>query len=157
MFSICRCAWFRSLCVRSVLMGALFVAAPLHAATMTVYKTATCGCCSDSVEHVREAGFDVEAINVERAGLIQRKQQFGVDQRLASCHTARIDGYVIEGHVPAAEIRRLLEERPEVAGLAVPGMPTGSPGMEYGDRVDPYRVIAFDKQGGMRIFAEYGN
>ncbi|WP_217495397.1 DUF411 domain-containing protein [Halofilum ochraceum] len=135
----------------------MFVATPLHAAAMTVYKTATCGCCSAWVEHVRQAGFDVEAIDVERARLIEYKREAGLDQRLASCHTARIDGYVIEGHVPAADIRRLLEERPDVAGLAVPGMPVGSPGMEYGDRVDPYRVIAFDEQGGMRIFAEYGN
>ena len=145
-----RTARLRSLCLRGALFGAMFVATPLHAAAMTVYKTATCGCCSAWVEHVRQAGFDVEAIDVERA-------QIGLDQRLASCHTARINGYVIEGHVPAADIRRLLDERPDVAGLAVPGMPVGSPGMEYGDRIDPYRVIAFDEQGGMRIFAEYGN
>ena len=152
-----RFARFPSLCLRGVLLGAMFVATPLHAAAMTVYKTATCGCSSAWVEHVRQAGFDVEAIDVERARLIEYKREAGLDQRLASCHTARIDGYVIEGHVPAADIRRLLEERPDVAGLAVPGMPAGSPGMEYGDRVDPYRVIAFDEQGGMRIFAEYGN
>ncbi len=152
-----RSARFPSLCLRGVLFAAMFVATPLHAAAMTVYKTATCGCCSAWVEHVRQAGFDVEAIDVERARLIEYKREAGLDQRLASCHTARIDGYVIEGHVPAADIRRLLEERPDVAGLAVPGMPVGSPGMEYGDRVDPYRVIAFDEQGGMRIFAEYGN
>lgn len=152
-----RIARLRSLCLRGVLLGAMFVATPLHAAAMTVYKTAACGCCSAWVEHVREAGFEVEAIDVERARLSGHKQEAGVDQRLAGCHTARIDGYVIEGHVPAADIRRLLEERPDVAGLAVPGMPVGSPGMEYGDRVDPYRVIAFDDQGGMRIFAEYGD
>lgn len=157
MFLIRRIARLRSPCLRGMLLGALFVATPLHAATMTVYKTATCGCCSAWVDHVRGAGFDVEAIDVERARLIEHKQDFGVDQRLASCHTARVDGYVIEGHVPAADIRRLLEQRPDVAGLAVPGMPTGSPGMEYGDRVDPYRVIAFDEQGRMRIFAEYGD
>lgn len=150
-------ARLRSLCLRGALFGAMFVVTPLHAAAMTVYKTATCGCCSAWVEHVRQAGFDVEAINVERARLVEYKRQAGLDQRLASCHTARIDGYVIEGHVPATDIRRLLEERPDVAGLAVPGMPTGSPGMEYGDRVDPYRVIAFDDEGGMRIFAEYGD
>lgn len=151
-----RIARLRSLSLRAVFLGAIFVATPLHAATMTVYKTATCGCCSAWVDHVRDAGFDVDAIDVERSRLIEHKREAGLDQRLASCHTARIGGYVIEGHVPAADIRRLLEQRPDVAGLAVPGMPTGSPGMEYGDRVDPYRVIAFDAQGGMRIFAEYG-
>lgn len=150
-------AGLRSLCLRGALFGAMFVATPLHAAAMTVYKTATCGCCGAWVDHVREAGFEVEAIDVEQDRLIEHKKEAGVDQRLSSCHTARIDGYVIEGHVPAADIRRLLEERPDVAGLAVPGMPAGSPGMEYGDQVDPYRVIAFDDEGGMRIFAEYGD
>lgn len=152
-----RIARRRSLCLRGALFGAMFVATPLHAAAMTVYKTATCGCCSAWVDHVRDAGFDVEAVDVEQSRLIEHKKEAGVDQRLSSCHTARIDGYVIEGHVPAADIRRLLEDRPDVAGVAVPGMPTGSPGMEYGDRVDPYRVIAFDDEGGMRIFAEYGD
>jgi hypothetical protein len=108
------------------------------------------------VEHVRAAGFEVEAIDVERERLIEHKQSAGLDRRLASCHTARIEGYVIEGHVPAADIRRLLEQQPDVAGLAVPGMPVGSPGMEVGERVDPYRVIAFDRQGGLQVFAEYG-
>ena len=152
-----RTARLRSLCLRGALLGAMFVATPLHAAAMTVYKTGSCGCCSAWVDHVRDAGFEVQAIDVEQARLIQHKKEAGVDQRLSSCHTALIDGYVIEGHVPAADIRRLLAERPDVAGLAVPGMPTGSPGMEYGDRVDPYRVIAFGDEGGMRIFAEYGD
>jgi hypothetical protein len=151
-----RITGFRCPYLRGALLGALFFAAPLHAATMTVYKTATCGCCTAWVEHVRAAGFEVEAIDVARERLIEHKQSAGLDRRLASCHTATIDGYVIEGHVPAADIRRLLEQRPDVAGLAVPGMPVGSPGMEVGDRVDPYRVIAFDRRGGLEIFAEYG-
>lgn len=148
---------FRSLCARALLVGALFAVTPLHAATMSVYRTATCGCCTAWVEHVREAGFAVEVRDVEQSRLIEHKKRLGVDRGLAACHTARIDGYVIEGHVPAADIRRLLEERPDSAGLAVPGMPTGSPGMEYGDRVDPYSVVAFDGDGGMQVFNRYGD
>jgi len=147
-----------SLYRRTALMclSLLFFALPVQAATMSVYKTATCGCCEAWVEHVRAAGIEVAVTDMERARLIEEKQRLGVDRRLASCHTARIDGYVIEGHVPVADIRRLLEERPGIAGLAVPGMPVGSPGMDYGDRVEPYNVIAFDEAGGMRVFARHG-
>ena len=83
------------------------------------------------------------------------KIQLGVPQQLASCHTAVIDGYVIEGHVPAQDIHRLLKERPKVLGLSVPGMPVGSPGMEMGDRKDPYAVLTFDKQGNTTRFSKY--
>lgn len=83
------------------------------------------------------------------------KIQLGVPQQLASCHTAVIDGYVIEGHVPAQDIHRLLKERPKVLGLSVPGMPVGSPGMEMGDRKDPYAVLTFDKQGNTTRFSQY--
>ena len=127
-----------------------------HAAAMTVYKTATCGCCADWVEHVRAAGFEVTVADVSQAELIQRKRELGIDPRLGSCHTALVGGYIVEGHVPAADIRRLLAERPPVAGIAVPGMPLGSPGMDYGGRRDPYNVIAFDDAGGLRIFSRYG-
>lgn len=138
--------------------GALILsfAGAAHAAAMTVYKTATCGCCGDWVAHVRDAGFDVEVRDVTQAELVERKRELGVDSALAACHTALVDGYIVEGHVPAADIRRLLAERPAIAGIAVPGMPLGSPGMEYGDRVQPYNVIAFDENGGMEVFARYG-
>ena len=83
------------------------------------------------------------------------KARYKVPEQLQSCHTAIVDGYVIEGHVPAEEILRLLKERPDIVGLGVPGMPVGSPGMEMGDRVDPYQVIAFDKQGRSWVYASY--
>lgn len=119
---------------------------------ITVYKSPTCGCCSAWIEHLEQNGFAVKAYNSDRMGEI--KQALGVAPRHASCHTAEIDGYVIEGHVPADQIRRLLRERPEMAGLSVPGMPMGSPGME-GPRKDPYQVLLFDRTGNSRVYADY--
>ncbi|MDZ7829643.1 MAG: DUF411 domain-containing protein [Halofilum sp. (in: g-proteobacteria)] len=119
----------------------LTMAGGAQAASMTVYKTATCGCCKDWVAHVRAAGHDVTVHDVTRAALVERKRELGLDPGLASCHTAVVEGYVVEGHVPASDIERLLRDRPDIAGIAVPGMPVGSPGMEYGDRVDPYNVV----------------
>lgn len=149
-------AALRRLIPGGALLGLLLVAGPVAAATMTVYKTATCGCCKAWVEHVRAAGFEVEARDVAHGELVAHKRELGVDPALASCHTAVVDDYVIEGHVPAADIRRLLDERPDVAGLAVPGMPAGSPGMEVGGRTEAYGVIAFDAAGGMRLYSHYG-
>jgi hypothetical protein len=117
---------------------------------MVVYKSPTCGCCSKWVEHVQQAGFQVEVHDTANVAPI--KNEHGLPQHLASCHTAIVDGYVIEGHVPADVIRRLLAERPQVAGIAVPGMPTGSPGMEMGDRKDPYDVIAFARDGKLSVY-----
>lgn len=119
---------------------------------MVVYRSPTCGCCLGWVEHVREAGFRVRV--EDRTDLAPVKAELGVPVDLASCHTARIDGYVIEGHVPAADVRRLLAEQPEVKGLAVPGMPVGSPGME-GPDPEPYAVVAFDGEGGREVFARH--
>lgn len=133
-----------------LLLPALALAAPPHA---TVYKSPYCGCCTDWEDHLREHGFQVKS--VERHDMNPVKQRFGVTRELASCHTAKIDGYVVEGHVPAADILRLLEERPEgVHGLAVPGMPAGSPGMEVGYQ-DPYQVLTFDAQGRVEVYARY--
>lgn len=122
------------------------------AATMTVYKSPWCGCCKKWVEHMRRNGFDVEV--VEREDVTPVKRMLGIPPQLASCHTAGIGGYVIEGHVPAADVKRLLSEKPEARGLAVPGMPVGSPGMEQGGARDSYHVILF---GGDRpeIYASY--
>ena len=107
-----------------------------------VHKTPWCGCCGDWVAHLEANGFEVTV--VEQEDLTPVKDLLGVPRPLGSCHTAQVDGYVIEGHVPAADIRRLLLERPDgVRGLAVLGMPVGSPGMEMGDRRDPYDVVAF--------------
>jgi hypothetical protein len=117
---------------------------------MVVYKSPTCGCCTKWVEHVQAAGFQVEVHDT--ADVTPVKNEHGLPQHLASCHTALVDGYVIEGHVPADVIRRLLSERPQVTGIAVPGMPAGSPGMEMGSRKDPYDIIAFARDGKVSVY-----
>ena len=128
-------------------------AAP-DAPTIQVFKTATCGCCTQWIDHLEAAGFEVKAKDLP--DLTQLKSENGVPAELASCHTALVDGYVLEGHVPAADIERLLAERPAVAGLAVPDMPLGSPGMEHPDpsRHQPYNVMSFGKDG-VRVFASH--
>ncbi len=113
---------------------------------MTVYKDPSCGCCLNWVEHLRKNGFEVKAIDVP--DIDQVKRTYGVPASAASCHTGLVNGYVIEGHVPADAILKVLREKPAIAGLAVPGMPAGSPGMEVpGGQVQPYTVLAFDKNG----------
>jgi len=120
-----------------------------------VYASPSCGCCSLWVDHLEENGFAVETVYREDMGVV--KQSFGISDRLASCHTGIVNGYVVEGHVPAGDIRLFLAEAPgDVRGLAVPGMPIGSPGMEMGDRVDPYDVLAFRADGSTAVFASYG-
>lgn len=126
--------------------------ASAEGAEIHVIKSPTCGCCADWAEHLREAGFEVTV--EDRNDLTARKRELGVPSDLSSCHTATVGGYVVEGHVPASDIRRLLEERPDVEGIAVPGMPMGSPGME-GPRKDPYRVIAFDGRGARTVWANH--
>jgi hypothetical protein len=116
-----------------------------------VYKSPTCGCCSLWAAHLEENGFTV--VTKDLADLTEIKQEAGVPADLFSCHTALVDGYVVEGHVPADVIRKLLEERPDVVGLAVAGMPIGSPGMEQGSRKDPYDVLTFDREGKTSVFA----
>lgn len=111
---------------------------------LMVYKTASCGCCNGWVDHLKHEEFEVDSRDV--TDLPNIKRDVGVPTELASCHTALVDGYVIEGHVPAEAIRKLLDEHPEIAGLAVPGMPVGSPGME-GPNPQPYTVFAFDRAG----------
>jgi hypothetical protein len=121
-------------------------------AKMVVYKTPTCGCCRAWVDHAKAAGFDVQV--VDTADVQPVKDEHGVPGHLGSCHTAVVDGFVIEGHVPPADVVRLLREKPQgVAGIAVPGMPRGSPGMEVpGGARDPYDVIAFSKEGRLSVF-----
>jgi hypothetical protein len=119
-----------------------------------VYKSITCGCCSEWVEHLREAGFTVHT--TDTSDLRAVKAEHRVPRQAESCHTAIVDGYVVEGHVPATDVLRLLEERPAVRGLAVPGMPIGSPGMEVeGLAPQPYDVLAFDDDGTLRTFTTY--
>lgn len=134
------------------------VASVLEAApasdVIQVYKSPTCGCCGEWIEHLREHGFTVEVI--DQPNMMAVKSELGLPGELASCHTARIAGYLVEGHVPASDIQRLLEERPQVAGLAVPGMPIGSPGMEVeGQPADAYNVVAFEASGQTSVWASY--
>ena len=119
---------------------------------VTVFKDPNCGCCKSWVEHLRKHGFDVAVRDT--ADLSGAKRTGRVPERLHSCHTAFVNGYVVEGHVPAADIQRMLREHPKIAGLAVPGMPAGSPGMEVG-RVDRYDVVAFTRDGATRVFARH--
>lgn len=117
---------------------------------ITVYASPTCGCCTKWVDHLRENGFLVTIENL--ADVTPIKRQFGVPESLWSCHTAMVHAFAIEGHVPADLIQRLIRERPAVAGLAVPGMPNGSPGME-GPANDPYDVLAFTPGGDIQTYA----
>lgn len=120
-----------------------------------IYYPASCGCCGAWVAYMETNGFEVEKIPIDNPQAV--KERHAVPPALYSCHTAVVDGYVLEGHVPAAEITRLLAERPSVVGLAVPGMPLGSPGMETPDgAVQPYDVLTFDQTGATTVYAEYG-
>ena len=117
-----------------------------------VYKSPTCGCCNKWIEHLESNGFSVHATDVPDLAPI--KAENGVPRRLASCHTAIVDGYLVEGHVPAIDVHRLLRERPKVSGLAVPGMPIGSPGME-GPNPERYQVLSFGPEG-VSVFSTHG-
>ena len=121
-------------------------------ASVTVYKSPTCGCCGAWVNHLEDNGFDVDVVNHQDVSTY--KQKLGVPEHLYSCHTAVVDGYVIEGHVPASDIRRMLTEKRSVRGLSVPGLPHGSPGMETG-RVDHYKVLTFDEHQNTHVFSSY--
>jgi len=121
---------------------------------VTVYKHPECRCCTKWIEHLHRHDFAVQA----RFELKQSERQasLGVPTELRACHTAIVEGYIVEGHVPAEDVKRLLRERPKARGIAVPGMPIGSPGMEQGDRLDPYDVLLFDENGKTTIFAHHG-
>jgi hypothetical protein len=130
--------------------GALAQGAPV----VEVYKSPTCGCCRDWITHLQANGFP--NVKTHDVGNAKKRAEVGMSLRYGSCHTALVDGYVIEGHVPAREIRRLLQERPKALGLAVPGMPLGSPGMEVDDgRVDRYDVLLVQKNESATIYATY--
>ena len=118
--------------------------------TITVYKTPTCGCCGRWLDHLRANGFKVVSHDVSDTGVIRAR--YGVPDAMASCHTGLVGNYVVEGHVPADLIQRMLRERPKVAGLAVPGMVVGSPGMEGGSS-KKYDVVAFTRDGKTRVYA----
>jgi hypothetical protein len=139
---------------------ALSFAALMHAQTapaprpvLTVYKSPTCGCCSKWVDHMKGNGFDVKTMDVGDIDAVKRT--YGVPPALGSCHTALVGGYVVEGHVPAETVTRMVRERPAIAGIAVPGMPAGSPGMEVPGRSDPYSVMSFDKAGQYSVYERH--
>ena len=122
---------------------------------LSVFKTPTCGCCSKWVDHMRQNGFNVHVTDLNDLSAIKTKH--GVPPRLQSCHTGVVNGYVIEGHIPAADVKRLIKDKPAVAGLAVPGMPAGSPGMEVpGITAPAFQVLSFDKAGATKVFATHG-
>jgi hypothetical protein len=137
--------------------GAAAAARPAFAANqlprVEVFKSPSCGCCGAWVDHLKAAGFPVKVIEVDDTTVTRKR--YGLPDTFGSCHTGIVNGYVVEGHVPAAEVKRLLALKPVALGLAVPGMPVGSPGMEFGDRKDPYDVFLIDKSGRETVFAHY--
>jgi len=124
------------------------------AAEVIMYKNPSCGCCGAWAKHMRGAGFVVK--EMPREDMAAVKEKYGISADLASCHTAIVDGYVIEGHVPASDVQRLLQERPQIVGLTAPGMPMQSPGMQA-EGIPPkhYSVLAFDKQGKVKVYHRY--
>jgi len=137
--------------------GALLAGGPAFAATspMRVLKSPTCGCCAAWIAHVQAAGIDVDAQDVPQEALWAAKNQAGITPELSSCHTGFIDGYIIEGHVPASDILRLLAGRPDALGLSVPGMPIGSPGMEMGNQRDAFETLLIRHNGATEVFARH--
>ena len=138
--------------LRTLAFAALAAPAFAAAQSVVVYKDASCGCCAKWIEHLRREGFQAHASDTPRMNEV--KARFGVPMEMRSCHTAVVGGYVIEGHVPAADIRRLLAEKPKVAGLAAPGMPAGSPGMDV-PGAPPYTVYAFSRTGTPKAYATH--
>ena len=149
---------FRKLgrCLSALACGAaLGLAAPALASPdeVVMYKDPNCGCCGKWAEHMRSAGFPVKEVASPRMDLV--KQEAGVPEALGSCHTAKVAGYVVEGHVPAADVRRMLTEKPAIRGLSAPGMPLGSPGMEGPYPAERYDVVSFDAQGRSAVFSKH--
>jgi hypothetical protein len=141
--------------VASLLIGSLAQAAwaAPEIPVIDVYKSPTCGCCSKWIDHLKANGFTVRSHDTDNVA--QHKYRLGVPFGYGSCHTAEIGGYVVEGHVPARDIQRLLKEKPRARGLVVPAMPIGSPGMEEGNRKDPYDVFLVNRNGSTQIYAKY--
>ena len=148
---------------RALLFGVLLI--PMVGAQATpkrelieAWKTPTCGCCKDWIAHLETEGFDVKTYEVSEVAKSAKRRNLGMPAQLGSCHTGVVRGYVLEGHVPAREIRRLLADRPQALGLAVPGMPIGSPGMDgpaYGGRKDPFNVLLVRRDGTTTVFHAY--
>jgi hypothetical protein len=133
--------------------GLMLVGTAANAAALTVYKSASCGCCGKWVEHVQKHGFTVKVVNVDDVRAVKAKA--GIPDKLASCHTSLVGGYVVEGHVPAADIRKLLAQKPKAKGIAVAGMPMGAPGMEHGDHREPFQTVLIKADGSTATFARH--
>ncbi len=135
-------------------VGSGLMAAPT-AAMVEVWKSPTCGCCNDWIKHLEANGFQIKTYDTGNTAM---RKKLGMPEKYGSCHTAKVNGYVLEGHVPAREIRRLLQEKPKAVGLSVPNMPVGSPGMdgpEYGGRKDPYNVMLVNQDGSAKVYQAY--
>lgn len=144
----------RRILLNSLALLPFLHALPVLAATsIHVYKNPDCGCCGAWVEHLKSAGFAVQVSEVSDTA--ETRKKLGMPEKFGSCHTATVDGYLLEGHVPAADIKRLLKTRPQALGLAVPGMPAGSPGMDIGSRKDAYQVLLVDRAGSHSVFSQY--
>ena len=124
-----------------------------ESSNITVYRSPSCSCCGKWIEHLKQNNFVIKEIMSEDMDSI--KKQHGVSDDMASCHTALIDGYVVEGHVPADDIKTMLKTKPAIAGIAVPQMPSGTPGMEMGDKKDAYNVVSFDKKNNYQVFKSH--
>jgi len=136
------------------LTGAMVIQPGEAAPQITVYKNAACGCCNDWIEHLEEEGFRVTAVNADNMPVI--KAANGIHSGISSCHTALVGDYVVEGHVPASTLKRFLAEKPALAGLSVPGMPVGSPGMEMpGQPAQPYDVLSIDRSGNTAVYESF--
>ena len=120
---------------------------------IVVYKNPECSCCTKWINYLKDGGYKVTAIDTRN--VYAEKERLGVPEKLAACHTAVIDGYVVEGHVTIRDIERLLLFRPNITGIAVPDMPVGTPGMERGNAREPYKVLSFDKQGNVDVFVSH--
>ena len=137
----------------AIAFAAIFAGSAAHAATLTVFKSPSCGCCAKWVEHVEQHGFKVTT--VPTADMMALKKRLGVPEEAISCHTTKVGNYIVEGHVPAADIKRLLAEKPKALGIAVAGMPMGSPGMEHGGHRQPYATILIGLDGKTSVFARH--
>jgi hypothetical protein len=134
-------------------LASISIAAQAESTNITVYRSPSCSCCGKWIEHLKQNNFVIKEIMSEDMDAI--KKQHGVSDEMASCHTALVDNYVVEGHVPADDIKTLLKTKPAIVGIAVPQMPSGTPGMEMGGKKDPYNVVSFDKKNNYQVFKSH--
>ncbi|MBL1431479.1 MAG: DUF411 domain-containing protein [Robiginitomaculum sp.] len=146
---------FRKLIIAAVLGLGLAAQAVAQETPVQVMKTSTCGCCVAWMEHLNKNGFVTHGHDMLHEALIRYKTDKGVPEEISSCHTANVDGYIVEGHVPAVDIRRLLKERPDAIGIGVPGMPLGSPGMDFGGRNQAFDVFLIKSDGTTEVFSSH--